>query len=78
MEELVEILHGIKDLLESIDNRLTSIESEISDIKEVSSSGFSDVCDKLDEIKGIGIYDSLSDVCDKLDTLDATCGNICL
>ncbi len=76
MEELVEILRGIHNLLESIDNRLMAIESEISDIKGTASCDLSDVCDKLDEIKGNGLYDSLADVCDKLDTLDITCSNI--
>lgn len=32
----------------------------------------SEMNEKLDDIQGVGIYNSIADVCDKLDSLDTT------
>ena len=42
-----------------MDELVTVLESILSELQTMNS--------KLDEIKGMGMYDSISDVCDKLD-----------
>ena len=42
-----------------MDELVTVLESILSELQTMNA--------KLDEIKGMGMYDSISDVCDKLD-----------
>ena len=42
-----------------MDELVTGLESILSELQTMNA--------KLDEIKGMGMYDSISDVCDKLD-----------
>lgn len=42
-----------------MDELVTVLESILSELQAMNA--------KLDEIKGMGMYDSISDVCDKLD-----------
>ncbi len=80
MEEVVSILEGIRDYLASIDSKLDNISAEISSLKGIglgtNGDSLEDICDKLEELKGTGLYNSLSDICDKLDSVETEIGMI--
>jgi len=45
---------------------------ELVDLMQQMLSELQGINEKLDEIKGIGVYNSLADVCDKLDNVIGT------
>lgn len=61
MDEMIVLLTEIRNLLSGIDNKLFNVEFEISALN-----------DKVDDIKGTGVYGSISDVFDKLDEIKGT------
>ena len=72
MDALISVLLDIKMELEKMNDKLDAITC-------YGTRTFDDVCDKIEEtnnkledLRGTGLYNSVSDICDKLDTIDTS------
>lgn len=65
LDELVSVMYKVLSELQSIDRNLV-------DIQGLGASSLTDICEALNDIKGVGLYNSLSDVYDKIDSLEST------
>lgn len=74
MEQVVDILEEILGQLKEANSTLERLESEVCGLRGVGLYGDSlgDVCDKLEEVKGTGVWNSLSDIYDKLEGIQGS------
>ena len=62
MDELIALMKDIKDILLTINSNIEQLNTNVESLANGGAYSISDICDKLEEMKGCGLYHSLSEV----------------